>query len=341
MLTARKRQLLRDGIVIPAHALALRPDRTLDEGRQRGLTDYYLGHAGAGGVAVGVHTTQFEIRDPVVGMYEPVLRMAAEQAALVPDERVLVAGVLGPTERAVREAEVAASVGYDVALVAMAGWRDAPEDEILAGVRAVAEVLPVFGFYMQSKLTGRRFGYGFWRRLAEIPGVVGIKVAPFDRYDTIDVVRAVVDAGRATPQGRDDDIALYTGNDDGIVADLLTPFRFGDTTVHIVGGLLGQWAVWTPAAVELHRRIRSIVTSGADVPLDLLRLGADLTAANAAVFDPGNAFAGSIAGVNEVLARSGLLAGNWCVSDAERLSPGQAEELTRVIDLYPDICRTW
>ncbi|MBN9171310.1 MAG: dihydrodipicolinate synthase family protein [Microbacterium sp.] len=340
MLTARKRQRLRDGIVIPAHALALHADGSFDEGRQRGLTDYYLGHAGAGGVAVGVHTTQFEIRDPDVGLYEPVLRMAAEQAR-AHDDAVLVAGVLGPTDRAVREAQLAASVGYDVALVAMAGWKDAPEGEILAGVAAVAEVMPVFGFYMQSTLTGRRFGYDFWRRYAEIPGVVGIKIAPFDRYDTIDVVRAVVDAGRSTPQGREDDIALYTGNDDNIVFDLLTPFRFGDTAVHIVGGLLGQWAVWTPAAVELHRRIRSLVTSGADVPLDLLRLGADLTAANAAVFDPGNAFAGSIAGVNEALARSGLLAGNRCLSDAERLSPGQADEVTRVMELYPDICRTW
>ncbi|MBN9187899.1 MAG: dihydrodipicolinate synthase family protein, partial [Microbacterium sp.] len=295
---------------------------------------------GAGGVAVGVHTTQFEIRDPDVGLYEPVLRMAAEQAR-AHDDAVLVAGVLGPTDRAVREAQLAASVGYDVALVAMAGWKDAPEGEILAGVAAVAEVMPVFGFYMQSTLTGRRFGYDFWRRYAETPGVVGIKIAPFDRYDTIDVVRAVVDAGRSTPQGREDDIALYTGNDDNIVFDLLTPFRFGDTAVHIVGGLLGQWAVWTPAAVELHRRIRSLVTAGADVPLDLLRLGADLTAANAAVFDPGNAFAGSIAGVNEALARSGLLAGNRCLSDAERLSPGQADEVTRVMELYPDICRTW
>ncbi|HEY3504445.1 MAG TPA: dihydrodipicolinate synthase family protein [Actinocatenispora sp.] len=325
MLTDDKRARLRDGLVIPAHPLALTADRTLDEPRQRALTRYYAA-AGAGGVAVGVHTTQFEIRDH--DLYEPVLRMAAEESG--PDA-VLVAGVLGPTESAVTEAKIAAGLGYDLALVATPGWGDATDDEILAGVAAVAEVLPVFGFYIQPALGKRRFGFDFWRRYAQIPGVAAIKVAPFDRYATLDVVRAVVEAGRS------DDIALYTGNDDNIVADLVTPYRFGGRTVHIVGGLLGQWAVWTPAAVALHAEVRRMVRAGGPVPLDLLARGAELTDANAAVFDVANRFVGSIAGVNEVLTRDGLLAGNWCLADHERLSPGQSDEITRVVRDHPDV----
>jgi hypothetical protein len=333
MLAADKRRWLRDGLVIPAHPLALRPDRGLDEPRQRALTRYYLA-AGAGGVAVGVHTTQFEIRGH--GLYGPVLRMAAEEArAAAPlaggTEPLLVAGVLGPTDRAVAEARVAADLGYDLALVATPGWGDAGETEILDGVAAVAEVVAVFGFYIQPAIGRRRFGYDFWRAYAAIPGVAAIKIAPFDRYATLEVVRAVVDAGRAG------DIALYTGNDDNIVVDLLTPYRFGETTVHIVGGLLGQWAMWTPAAVALHAEARAIVRSGADVPLDLLARAAQLTDVNAAVFDAAHGFAGSIAGVNEVLARDGLLAGNWCLADHERLSPGQADEISRVLAAHPGI----
>ncbi|GAA4206215.1 dihydrodipicolinate synthase family protein [Actinocatenispora rupis] len=325
MLTDDKRARLREGLVIPAHPLALTADRALDEPRQRALTRYYT-DAGVGGLAVGVHTTQFEIR--AHGLYEPVLRMAAEEAG--PDP-VLVAGVLGPTENAVAEAKIAADLGYDLALVATPGWGDAPDDEILAGVAAVAEIMPVFGFYIQPTIGKRRFGYEFWRGYAEIPGVAAIKVAPFDRYATLDVVRAVVEAGRS------DDIALYTGNDDNIVADLVTPYRFGERTVHIVGGLLGQWAVWTPAAVALHAEVRDAVRSGGPVPLDLLARGAELTDANAAVFDVAHRFTGSIAGVNEVLTRDGLLAGNWCLSDHERLSPGQADEISRVIRDHPAV----
>jgi dihydrodipicolinate synthase/N-acetylneuraminate lyase len=325
MLTTAKLHALRRGTVIPAHPLALRADRTLDEPRQRALTRYYM-DAGAGGVAVGVHTTQFEIREH--GLYARVLRLAAEEAG---SEPLLVAGVLGTTGQALAEAKVAADLGYDLALVATPGWGDAPEAEILAGVAAVAEILPVFGFYIQYALSGRRFGYDFWRAYARIPGVQAIKIAPFDRYATLDVVRAVVDSGRA------DEIALYTGNDDNIVFDLLTPYRFGGRTVHIVGGLLGQWAVWTPAAVALHAEARSLVCSGAPVPLDLLARAAQLTDANGAVFDAAHAFAGSIAGVNEVLTRAGRLAGNWCLSGNERLSHGQSAELDRVLAAYPAV----
>ncbi|GAA1719695.1 dihydrodipicolinate synthase family protein [Fodinicola feengrottensis] len=322
MLSEEKRARLRDGLVIPAHPLALRFDRSLDEPRQRALTHYYL-DSGAGGVAVGVHTTQFEIRDH--GLYEPVLACAAQEAG----DNLLVAGVLGPTERAMAEAKLAADLGYDLALVATPGWGTAPDAEILDGVAAIGEILPVFGFYLQPALGGRRFGYDFWRAYAEIPSVEAIKLAPFDRYATLDVVRAVVDSGRAG------EIALYTGNDDNIVVDLLTPYRFGETTVHIVGGLLGQWAVWTPAAVALHAEVRAMVRNGEAVPLELLTRAAQLTDANAAVFDAPNGFAGSIAGVNEVLVRDGLLAGNWCLADHERLSPGQADAITRVAGAYP------
>lgn len=326
MLDAAKLRRLRDGLVIPAHPLALDAERRLDEPRQRALTRYYL-DSGAGGVAVGVHTTQFEIREH--GLYPTVLRLAAEETRGT--DGLLVAGVLGPTASAVAEAELAAGLGYDLALVATPGWGDAAEPEILAGIAAVAEVLPVFGFYIQPALGKRRFGYGFWRRLAGIPGVAAIKIAPFDRYATYDVVRAVVDAGRAG------DIALYTGNDDNIVIDLLTPYQVDGTTVHIVGGLLGQWAVWTPHAVALHARAREIVRTGADVPLDLLATAARLTDANGAVFDAAHGFAGSIAGVNEVLAREGRLAGWWTLSDAERLSDDQPAEISRVLAAHPDL----
>ncbi|MBS2547990.1 dihydrodipicolinate synthase family protein, partial [Catenulispora sp. NL8] len=325
MLTDDKRRRLREGMVIPAHPLALHEDRTLDPKRQRALTRHYL-DCGAGGIAVGVHTTQFEIRDH--GLYEPVLRLAAEEAG--PDP-ILVAGVLGPTPSALAEARIAADLGYDLALVATPGWGTAPEQEILEGVARIAEILPVFGFYIQPALGKRRFGYDFWRRYAQIPGVEAIKIAPFDRYATIDVIRAVADTGHA------EDIALYTGNDDNIIVDLLTPYRVNGTTLHIVGGLLGQWAIWTRAAVALHTEARTIARTGAPIPADLLTRAAELTDANAAAFDAANTFAGSIAGINEILTRDALLPGNWCLSEHERLSAGQAGEIDRVIAAYPGI----
>ncbi|WP_037077493.1 dihydrodipicolinate synthase family protein [Pseudonocardia spinosispora] len=327
MLTS-KANALRDGVVIPAHPLALTAERRLDEARQRALTRYYL-DAGAGGVAVGVHTTQFAIHDPAVGLYRPVLELAAEELGDSPGLRV--AGVLGPTERSIGEATIAADLGYDLALVAASSWADATEDEILTGVAEVGAIMPIFGFYLQPAVGGRHFGYRFWRRFLELDSVRAIKIAPFDRYRTLDVVRAVADSGRAG------DVALYTGNDDNIVADLLTPFDGG---VRMVGGLLGQFAVWTAAAVRLHARIREVVTSGEAVPAELLRVGAQLTDANAAVFDAANGFAGCIPGIHEVLRRDGVLAGRWCLDPAEELSPGQLADIDRVWHAYPNLRTT-
>ncbi|MBO0869047.1 MAG: hypothetical protein J2P15_10820 [Micromonosporaceae bacterium] len=342
MLSDTLRHRLLDGLVIPAHPLALTDTLILDEPRQRALTRYYL-DSGAGGIAVGVHTTQFAIRDPRHGdLHERVLRIAAEEATAWHAEHdvpppLLVAGVLGPTGQALAEARLAASFGYHMAMVATPGWRDEPDAAILAGVREIGQVMPVFGFYLQPTIGGRRFRYDFWRAYADIPEVAAIKIAPFDRYDTLNVIRAVVDAGRAGRPESPNQIALYTGNDDSIVTDMLTPYRFGDVTAHIVGGLLGQWAVFTPAAVALHAEARRVVREGGPVPLDLLARAAELTDVNSAIFDAAHNFAGSIAGVNEVLVRGGLMAGNWCLDPDERLSPGQHEEITRALLAHPSV----
>lgn len=308
----------------------------LDERRQRALTRYYV-DAGAGGLAVGVHTTQFAIRDPRHALLRPVLELAASTArAWRPARRrplALVAGVCGETRQAVQEAGLAASLGYHAGLVSLAALAEAPDKVLVRHCRAVAEVLPVVGFYLQPAVGGRSLGFRFWRELAEIPGVVAIKIAPFSRYATIDVVRAVAEAGR-------DDIALYTGNDDSIVIDLLTPFRCetggGVVERRIVGGLLGQWAVWTRAAVELLERAQHATTT-ARLSRDWLRLAAALTDANGAIFDARHGFAGSIPGIHEVLRRQGLLRGVWCLDPKERLSPGQAEEIDRVLRSYPEL----
>ena len=335
-LPAAKDRLLREGTVIPAHPLALNAQRQLDERRQRALTRYYAA-AGAGGVAVGVHTTQFEIRD--VGLLEPVLRLAAETA----DEAVAqgrpflkVAGVLGDRQQALGEAELAASLGYDIALLSFRGLDHLSESQLIEHTAAVAEVLPIFGFYLQTAVGGRRLSHDFWRNFADVPGVVAIKVAPFDRYATLDVVRAVAASSRV------DEIALYTGNDDNIVLDLLTPYRVAvdGRTVEkrIVGGLLGQWAVWTKVAVELLEEIKQLrQTDPNRVPTELLTRAADWTDANAAVFDAANRFHGVIAGVHEVLRRQGLLEGTWCLDPEEGLSPGQAEEIERIYREHPEL----
>ena len=330
------REHLRAGQVIPAHPLALTSSRTLDEARQRGLTRYYI-DAGAGGIAVGVHTTQFAIRDAGVGLYRPVLELAADEAraALSGGDRpfALVAGVCGHTAQASTEAEIAAALGYDAGLLSLGDWRTESEPELLDHCRAIAEIIPLFGFYLQPAVGGRVLSYAFWREFAEIPNVWAIKIAPFNRYQTIDVVRAVVEAGR-------DDIALYTGNDDNIVADLLTPFpvHVGGTTVvrWIDGGLLGQWAVWTRGAVSLLTAIKAARVTGGFEPT-LLSHGAALTDANAAVFDAANAFRGCIPGIHEVLRRQGLLDGIWCLDPHETMSAGQADEITRVWRSYPEV----
>jgi len=323
---------LLSGQVIPAHPLALTASRKLDERHQRALTRYYLA-AGAGGIAVGVHTTQFAIRDPAHALYEPVLSLAAEtvatEVAARPRPFAKIAGVLGRTTQAVREAELAARLGYDAALLSLAAWRDDSDDGMLAHCRAVAEVLPLFGFYLQPAVGGRVLSYEFWRRFAEIPAVVAIKIAPFNRYQTLDVIRAVADARR-------EDVALYTGNDDSIVVDLLCRFRQGSTERRIVGGLLGQWAVWTRSAVVMLSSLRRLPPETAIDPA-WLRTATALTDANAALFDAAHHFAGSIAGIHEILRRQGLMRGIWCLDAAEGLSRGQREEIDRVVAAYPDL----
>lgn len=331
------RQHLLAGQVIPAHPLALTPHRTMDERHQRALTRYYIA-AGAGGMAVGVHTTGFQIHDVEVGLYRPVLELAAEtaNAALIGANArpfVRVAGLVGDTHQAVKEAEIARVLGYHCGLLSLGAWRDASDDQILAHCRHIAEAIPLFGFYLQPAVGGRRLSYAFWREFAEIANVVAIKVAPFDRYATLDVASAVAAAGR-------DDIALYTGNDDSIVADLVTdvPVVSGGRayTRHFVGGLLGQWAVWTQRAVQMLDEIRLWRLSGAEtVPREWLSMGAALTMANAAIFDASHDYAGCLPGILEVLREQGLVRGTWTLDVNERLSEGQAEAIARVVRRFP------
>jgi hypothetical protein len=318
------RERLAHGAVIPAHPLALTADRKLDERRQRALTRYYLA-AGAGGVAVGVHTTQFAIRDPKVGLFEPVLRLAMDELR-AHDGAIRVAGVCGPTPQAILEAELARDLGYHAGLLSLSALKDATVDQLVAHAQAVAEVIPVFGFYLQPAVGGRILPYAFWRRFLDIENVVAVKIAPFNRYQTLDVARALAASGRR-------DVSLYTGNDDTIVADLMTRFRFGDREVRFVGGLLGHWAAWTRCAADLLKRLK---TSPPPTE-ELLTLAAQVTDGNAALFDAANHFHGCIAGIHEVLRRQGLLAGRWCLDPNEDLSPGQMEEIDRVYDFYPHL----
>ncbi|MCW3819139.1 dihydrodipicolinate synthase family protein [Micromonospora sp. DR5-3] len=314
--------LLRDGTVIPAHPLALSADRRLDERRQRALTRYYLA-AGAGGLAVGVHTTQFAIRE--AGLLRPVLALAAETVDAEARRPVVkVAGACGDTAQAVAEAELAASLGYHAVLLSPV-VPGADEAYLLDRARAVGEVLPVIGFYLQPAIGGPRLSTAFWRAFADLPSVVAVKLAPFDRYRTLEAVRGIAAADRAA------EVALYTGNDDHILGDLLGEF----TGRRFVGGLLGQWAVWTRAAVALFDRARAARAGDPAALAELTDRAEAVTDANAAVFDAANGFHGCIAGVHEVLRRQGLLDGVWCLDPAEGLSPGQAEELTRVTTAYP------
>jgi hypothetical protein len=324
-------------MVIPAHPLALNAELKLDERRQRALTRYYSA-AGAGGIAVGVHTTQFEIREPSIGLLQPVLELASETMTACEatrDEPLLrVAGIVGRTPQAVAEAELAASLGYHVGLVSLSAFSGVDNAGMVAHLREVAKVLPIFGFYLQPSVGGRRLDYAFWREAAAIENLVGIKVAPFNRYESLDVARAVVDAGRAG------DLALYTGNDENIIIDLLTTYRFGDDTTPALpfrGGLLGQWAVWTQKAVEDLKKLVPLRESGADIPAEWLTRAQQLTDANAVIFDAANRFAGCIPGIHEVLRRQGLLEGLWTLNPEEVLSPGQAEEIDRVYRMYPNL----
>ena len=326
----------RRGVVIPATPLALDENRRFDEVRQRALTRYYV-DAGAGGLAVGVHSTQFKIRDPDIGLFEPVLSLVSETVDewAGPGHTVFkIAGVCGKRAQAEHEAEFARSAGYHAILLSLAALKEANVPELIEHCRAVAEIMPVVGFYLQPAAGGRVLPYSFWREFAALESVVGIKVAPFDRYATLDVVRAVAETDTK------EHISLYTGNDDNIVADLLTTFRFGgdeQASRRIVGGLLGHWAVWTKPAAALVNEIHAIVESGCDVPSDLLRRGVEITDANAAFFDAANGFAGCIPGIHEVLRRQGLLRGTWCLNPDEVLSPGQNEEIDRVYAAYPHL----
>jgi hypothetical protein len=325
---------LKDGVVIPAHPLALTRSRRLDEARQRLLTRYYIA-SGAGGVAVGVHTTQFEIRHPEVDLLEPVLSIAADEIARAELKQpfIKVAGICGPTDQALREAELAVKHGYHLGLVSNGGLPEYSETDLIRRIEIIAEIIPVFGFYLQPAAGGRVLSYKFWRQLADIPGVQAIKIAAFNRYQTLDVIRAVCGSDRRH------EIALYTGNDDNIIADLLTTYRFRiDRQVvekRFVGGLLGHWAVWTRMAVELLAEIKQCLAGNTVGMVKLLTQGVKLTDMNGAVFDAANGFRGCIPGILEILRRQGLLAGGWCLDPDEELSPGQTEEIDRVYRDYP------
>lgn len=330
------RSAMQSGLVIPACPLALNAARRLDERRQRALLRYYSA-AGAGGVAVGVHTTQFQIRDAKLGLFEPVLRLAKEEMDRLDGGReqrlARIGGICGLTPQATAEATLLRDLGYHAGLLSLAALKDADEDALIAHATAISRITPIVGFYLQPAVGGRRLSYAFWRRFAEIENVVAIKIAPFNRYQTLDVVRAVAESER-------EDISLYTGNDDNIVLDLVTPYRFnfGGKIVErrIVGGLLGHWAVWTRRAVELLERCRELAEDIYVVPT-LLRESIEVTGSNAAFFDAANGFAGCIAGLHEVLRRQGLLEGIWCLNPDEGLGQGQAEEIDRVYRAYPHL----
>ncbi len=336
-LSGSLRKLLHEGTVIPAHPLALNEERKIDEENQRQLTRYYL-ESGTGGIAIGVHTTQFEIRDPEINLFETVLKLVSEEITRANLDRAFlkVAGICGPTAQASKEAEIAVEYDYNLGLLSMgglAGWR---EEEILERVKTIAEIIPVFGFYLQPSVGGRIFSYDFWLKFAEIENVEAIKVACFNRYQTLDVMRAVANSSR------NDSIAMYTGNDDNIVPDLLTTYRF---TVNgqiiekgFSGGLLGHWAVWTKKAVDLLSEIKEYhQTKNVEKAADLLSKGISVTDANAAFFDPSHNFHGCIPGIHEVLRRQGLLQGRWCLNPNEDLSVGQLNEINRVYTEYPQL----
>lgn len=335
-LPSELRQLLHEGTVIPAHPLALTETRQLDEKRQRLLTRYYLA-SGAGGIAVGVHTTQFEIRKPEINLLERVLELAADEIAEANLSRpfLKIAGVCGPTDQALREAKLARKHGYHIGLVSLGGLNDLTDDQLIAHLRAVSETIPVFGFYLQPAVGGRLLSYDFWKKMADLPNVVGVKIAAFNRYQTLDAVRGLGDSARWN------DIALYTGNDDNIVADLLTPYRLntlgGTLEKRFVGGLLGHWAVWTSKAVELLDEVKHCIGTDYQGSDALLAKGISVTDMNAAIFDAQNSFHGCIAGIHEVLKRQGILRGTWCLNPTEQLSPGQMEEIDRILLAYPEL----
>jgi dihydrodipicolinate synthase/N-acetylneuraminate lyase len=330
---------LRSGCVIPAHPLALQADNRIDEQHQKALTRYYLA-SGAGGLAVGVHTTQFAIHNPKVGLYRPVLELAGETARQCTEstncgEPIMIAGIVGETRQAVKEAKLARDLGYHLGLLSLTALRGKPVNELIDHARQVAQVIPIMGFYLQEAISQMVLGAEFWRKFVEIAEVVAIKIAPFNRYQTLDVLEAVAYSGRV------DEIALYTGNDDNIILDLLTHYEFNidDRTVslQIVGGLLGQWACWTKRAVEYLVRIKKIRETKMPVPQEMLTLASQLTLANKAIFDADNHFAGCIPGILYVLKQQGLVEEVRTLDEHERLSPGQAEKIDKIIESYQEL----
>jgi len=323
------REQLLSGLAIPALPLALDTERNWSHRHQRAVLRYYI-DAGVGGIAVGVHSTQFEIREPQHALFGPLLHFASQEIdKWTAGKRTVIkiAGLCGDTEQACAEAELTSLHGYHAGLLSLAALKDASIEELVTHCAAVAEVMPIVGFYLQPAVGGRGLPYSFWRRFAEIENVVAIKMAPFNRYQTFDVVRAVMDAGR-------EDIALYTGNDDNIVADLLTPWKINGQRRYINGGLLGQFGVWTQRAVELLEEMKADREKD-HIPAKWLTINAAWTDANAAVFDAANGFKGVLCGIHEVLRRQGLLETTHCLNPQEQLSPGQAAELDRVCAAYP------
>lgn len=334
-------QILHGGTVIPAIPLVLDENRKFDAAGQRVLIRYYL-DAGVGGLAVAVHTTQFEIRKPEVGLFEPVLTVAAEEISAFEKRTgktiVRVAGVCGESDQACREARTAKALGYDAVLLSPGGLANLTEAQLIDRTHAVAAEMPVIGFYLQTACGGRRLSFDYWKAVADTPNVVAIKCASFNRYQSIDLVRGVAYSARRQ------EVALYTGNDDNIVADLLTPYRFcvdsKDVELRFVGGLLGHWSVWTHSVVRLYEELRQY-QDGRDIPAELLARGAAITDCNGAFFDVAHNFAGCIPGVHKVLCRQGLMAGTWCLNPAEELSEGQAQEISRVYEMYPNLNDDW
>ncbi len=322
------KETLRAGQVIPALPLMLHDDGTWSRRHQRAIVRYYR-DAGCGGIAVGVHSTQFAIREPKHNLYEPTLRLVAEELETTSDPMIRIAGICGDSEQAIAEATLATAIGYHAGLLSLTAWADSDESEILDHCRRIADVIPIIGFYLQPAVGGRVLSFSFWCRFCNIPNVVAIKVAPFNRYQTLDVVRAVAMSGR-------DDIAIYTGNDDNIMIDLLSRYQFAGHSVQIVGGLLGQWGVWTRAAVELLHEIK-VARQGEAIAASWLARNVALTDANAVIFDAANRFAGCIPGIMEVLRRQRLAPSGRCLNPDEKLSAGQAEELDRIIAAYPEL----
>ncbi len=328
---------LKAGTVIPATPLALDENRNFDKETQRLLMKYYL-NCGVGGIATAVHTTQFEIRNPEIALFEPILKIVSEEIYKFEKENntviVKVAGVCGKTEQAVKEAELAKQYGYDAVLLSPGGLNDMSEDYMVERTKAVAEIMPVIGFYLQTACGGRQFTYNYWERVCKTPNVVAIKCASFNRYTTLDVVRA------AALSERCNDITLYTGNDDNIVIDLLTKYKFEKDGKTIIkgfdGGLLGHWSVWTKKAVELFEKVQKEKKSDA-ISSEMLTLAAEVTDTNSAFFDTAHNFSGCIAGLHEILRRQGLMKNIYCLNPEETLSEGQLEELNRVYDMYPHL----